>query len=528
MYVIGGLDDQTSILAWMRLVTTLGTKTAAFLAASPSYQEVFQAYLHPLMTYQPLLAGILSILPFVFGNLAFNVLLVIFTLLNIFCSYLLFKRFKYGFLYALIFSFSAYFWSHFGIHIDLMSIWVLPLFLYFLQKCGVSKHFVWLGFYIAFVISISNYYGFFILVFFSLYTVLRMLFEKCFLKYSLYFLTVVIVGGVISCLFLFPFIKSTYFSAPVFSSAIKYESVLRRSYEDFFSFSGRPWYFVVPPVKNPFLGQVAINMLTKISAANYFLADDYFALEHSGSYFGVFLLLITLFGFGYSLVRGSVSLRKNVLFWGGIAGILFLLTLPPFFTLSGFKIYTPGFLMYKFFPMFRATSRLSILILLCFLVMLGYSLDFMAERLGNRKCWLTVAVTLVAFLTILETFIPFKIQKLTHPSKVYEYLRQQTPADSTFIVYPKGRRDDALFWIDKHARYLLNPVEPVVVPGIRSSQFTQELLTPTGFARLADVPADYLVVFKDVSANDVLFLKSSPVFNLVQEFSDAYLFEILL
>src|SRR3989344_764877 len=108
MYVIGGLDDQTSLLVWGRI-------SAHYLAASPIYSQVFHNLLHPLSTNQPLMSLFLSVfLPF-FGGNSFNYLLLLTMLLNIIFSCLFFKKYKFWFVYAAVFVFSSYMWSHIGI-----------------------------------------------------------------------------------------------------------------------------------------------------------------------------------------------------------------------------------------------------------------------------------------------------------------------------------------------------------------------------------------------------------------------------
>lgn len=461
MYIVGGIDDQLPLLMWSRISDSLFAVSNPTFASHEPYTYLLESLLRPAYSNQPLLATFNSIFLTLLGSNSLNMLILLTVCVNFASSWLLFRKFRHWWFYVLVFSFSSYFWIHLGIHNVLSQIWMFPMFLVILQK--VEKKFdlkksVLFGIFIVILALISNYNTYLILVFYTVYmgaSVFLRKFQKSrdILKIYLVSIGVFAVGIVFV---LFPYVKLNYFSG-IKGSNIVIRDYAVRPYEDFFSFSSRPWYFVLPPVKNPIFGDFSKNTLAKIESRGYFLADDYFAGEHQGNYFGATFLIITIISAVYVLKNGAKKEKQRIYLFGLVAFLLFLFTLPPFFTISGLKIYTPGWFLYKFFPMFRVTARLSIVILLSLLMVFGHSMEFIFKNTKKDKKLIMPFMILLLVVTLAETFIPFKVQKLDKAPQVYTYLKLQTPPGTKFAVYPLSLADEALFWLPEHERLLVNP-----------------------------------------------------------------------
>lgn len=491
MYIVGGLDDQTPLLVWSKIAGKAFLNRYNLVSC---YKDILGGLLDFSSAHRPIMTPFFSIFLSLFGSNSYNLFIILTILANLLVSFLFFKRFKFGWVYSFIFAFSAFFWSHLGIHAFLMQLWLIPFFMLFLKKGAVK-----LGIVMAIIFLISNYYGFFVLLFFSIYSLIRFLLEREGLAVLKHFVVTMFTAGFIAGILLLPFFLKSSTSG----------GLVVRSFEDFISFSSRPWYFVLPPLKNPWLGSTTEKLLQKISATKYFLADDYFAVEHSGNYFGLLFSAATLLFGVYTLFKADSAVKKKVVLFLGSAFILSLFMLPPFFTLSGVKFWTPGFLLYRFLPMFRVFARLSIVVLFCLLISLGYCFDFVYNTVSKKvRLVLSFAFSIIFVVTLLETYIPPKIQKVESAPLVYSYLGGKEGI--SFAVYPYSATDEAYFWLDEHKGCVIN---------LYNRELTESLLTK--------IPAnlDFLVVHKYTENLEVFV--NSPKLELEQEFPTVLLFAVL-
>src|SRR3989344_4190789 len=526
MTIPGGLDDQTIHLSWGLISNSPFTVSDPNLNSFHVYRTIFEHLLNPLLANQPLSTLILSIGLSVFGpNFYFIISLVSVGLTFLFARLLL-KKYRYSFLWALIFTFSSYMWSHLWKHIDLLQIWIFPLFfIIFRQFFTINslKNAVKLAVFFTVSTLISNYAGFMSLIYFLIACTVN-LFYKWYSEKKFDFLLLrntVLTVLIFACLLvitLFPYIKANY---------LGYKQVGRtvaRTYEDFFSFSSRPWYFLLPPVKNPMLGGFSVNILERIKRTDYFLADDYFANEHQGNFFGIVFLLVSSLVLLWSY-KNSVETRKNITIYIVCNLILFILMFPPFFTIGGMQIYTPGYLLYKYFPMFRVSSRFSVILLLNLVTITAYVVNENYEKLKSNLKYLNLIIICLTIVPLIETFVPFDLVKKDNPPAVYLYLYDNTPENSIFAVYPNNSTLDAMYWIYIHKRLLMNP-KYYTSESMVSEEFTMNLNTEEGLTKLIELNGEYLIVFKNVLEEDKEFFENNSKIKLVNEFYDSYLFKI--
>ncbi len=530
-FLIGGLDDQLANYVWGGISGPLFKITEECLQDYPLYSNMFWGFQHPLLTSQPLYNLVNSVLLTIFGSGVFNVFVLLTLLANFIVTYLALRKFKAGLALALLFSFSSYAWIHMGKHLDLSQLWVFPAMYILLQKSNKHGsipylHSVKTGLFIFLVGVISNYYGFFLFVYYSLYTFLNVSFglksKADLLKEIKSFSISILVSIIMLLITLFPYFKATYIDYDTERQNGFFALGVQRPLEDFITFSARPWYSVLPPLENPLFGSITKNALEIGYKTNYFLADDYFAKEHSGNYFGLLFSFVTLITVIYLLAKKPTILGKEAKIYLILYILFFILMLPPYFTVSGIRFWTPGYLIFKLFPMFRVTARLSILQLFSLVVMAGYVFDYFFTVMKPRNA---VILTLVlALFTLSEVFVPVTVYKETAGSEVYDYLSKNVPICAKVAVYPGAQSEVALLTLPKHNKLLLNPVD-YRVSDYDYSEFTSQLPTTSGFGKFSELGGEYLVVFKeDLSAEARVFFSNNISLQNVAEFPSAYVY----
>src|SRR3990167_8250421 len=526
MIIPGGLDDQTIHLSWGFISNSLFNISDPNLNEFYVYRTLFGHLLNPLSANQPLSTLFLSVGLSVFGPNFYFFISLISIVITLLFSYLLFKKYKYSVAWALIFTFSSYMWSHLWKHIDLLQIWIFPLFFILLSKffrVKTLKSPVILGVFFVASTLISNYAGFIIFIYFIIACAVKLIYqwlstrniEVIILKRAI--LTVLVFVG-LSYITLFQYIQANYFGRD------KIGLTVTRTYEDFFVFSSRPWYFFIPPVKNPWLGSFSADVLENIKQSNYFLADDYFANEHQGNYFG-FVFLITSLTLVIWSYKNSIESRKKIAIYMLCNILLYSLMFPPFLTISGINIYTPGIIIYKYFPMFRVTSRFSIILLLNLLIIMAYIIDKNFEKIKKKIKYINIIIISFTAITLIETFIPFDFVKKEIPPNVYLFLNKNTSENTIFAVYPNNATLDALYWVYAHKRNLLNP-KYYSSQYMDSEEFTKNLNTNEGIYKLLEFDGEYLIVFKNITREDREFFENEQNLTIVNEFEDSYLYKV--
>ncbi len=197
--------------------------------------------------------------------------------------------------------------------------------------------------------------------------------------------------------------------------------------------------------------------------------------------------------------------------------------MPPFFTVSGITFYTPGWLIYKIFPVFRVTARFSIIVHLLLLLLLAKNVEYLNALYIKTKRLIVTFIPMLAFLTIFETFVPIRVAKIDQPPEVYTYLSQLPSGTANFAVYPYNRTDDAFFWLPIHKQLLVNPRDYKV--NFNSELFTDSLITYEGIAEYKKMGGGYIVVFKNNHMQNE-FTNLGNV-GLIFEFDDSYLYKTL-
>lgn len=441
----------------------------------------------------------------------YNVFVIVSLALTALAAYFFYKRLivnKYiSLMGALLLVFSPYFYFQYRSHLALIQFWLVVIFLFLLFKAHSWRNFITLGFFLTFVALISNYFAYFCLLVLSGYLLSK---EFVYRLLGLRYWDLKVLFQYILCILVFsitflPFLVS-YFKFYGAASGVETSATtlpLGRSIEDFFIFTSRPWYYLLPSDINPFFGDITSSILSWMQNDwGYFLAQNYFRSEHTASYLGWVSLVMAVVGLRaiYKRVKSNTVSQPEIdlLVAAGVIVILGLFTMPPYLTLAGLKIYMPSYLLYNFFPMFRVLSRLGVVILLLLLALSTYGYkDFylvISARVG--KPFTIGLIILFGIISFMEYFVPLKVTRVADVPAVFEYIRNETPLDSIIAVYPHEKANLGQFWITHYERRFINPFGIVnTKDSFESEEFTENLNTCMGLVYAEKLGVDYVVVF---------------------------------
>ena len=421
-------------------------------------------------------------------------------------------------LLALVSVFIPYLEYHSRSHADLAQIWLYPAYFMIMLANFKSRYlkFALLGIATVLITLISNYLGYFILlftfIFYSVYYLLSLvknkgsvIVAKEFLQNILIYLVSFVVPLI---LLLWPYINSNYIK--VATNEISDSKIISNSLEDFFYFSSRPWYYFLPPTDNLVFGSYSNNILNFLENDwGYWLANNYFVSEHGASFLGLTNIIIAIVGLVYLKKKSALTQDsdKSTLSWSFlITGIILaILTMPPYFTLAGIKIFMPSYLLMQLFPMFRSLVRLGPLVFLCFILFTGYGYKNIYESLvANKnkliKSFSLVVLIILTLISIVEFYVPFRYTTYQEEPSVYKYIRNATEKESVIVLYPYNKSGEVTFWMRSYQRALVNP-GGFSAPNFDSQDFTEELITCAGLSEAKDLGADHLLFFKDIGSD---------------------------
>jgi len=394
-YLIGFIEDNAGLFSIPRLIPGLKGYTDFVGYPTGLCQNLLVSSQPFVFIFDFLLTKLIN------PVLAYNLIVLGGTTLNFFFAFRFFKKLFGRFiavLLAAVFLFSPYFAYQGRSHFDLIQFWLVIWFLDMLFFSKSRHKAVFLGLLLTLVTGISNYLGYFTILFAGLYTVSSFRFKRATIVAGLRSIIVTAIVFILSSsLFIAPYITSNYFSPKVSTEKSIDNKVASRPFEDFITFSSRPWYYLLPSVDNPFFGGLSQKFLDRISSGGNYLTQNYFKAEHSASYLGWINLILAFVGLLSWWIpqrsrRGSrisppapptaaesaTPLNLPTLLITIIG--LIILTMPPSITVNGMTVVTPSYILFKFFPMFRVLARAGVLILFLTLIFTGYGYQALIRR----------------------------------------------------------------------------------------------------------------------------------------------------
>lgn len=415
------------------------------------------------------------------------ILFILTSLINILVSYSYFKLIttskKYSVLFSLIYSFSIfYLYRVISFTPNLYFTFVFPLILILLIK-NYSP--VVLALSVFTIFGLSSYFAFFCFLLVVFWKISQVATKEVSPKKSGIYLSKFAVT--LATLVIITFSKTILNTLPIFKDTRSAESLRSsinvdakfRPIENWYNLSFRPWYFVIPPKHSLFFEVFSRGIHQKILSTNNYLADDYMEEEMAGSYlgwhviFGVFIVIFILLKRYKNFV--SVANNAHLIKDFGVTILLVLaVSCPPSITFSGYKIYTPSYLMYLFFPVFRTLVRFAPLL---FLLVLSINI-FLLEDL-DRLFKTSFKKSFLFWLYALTTFFIFAIKipliNVKNPPPEVQFLAKVENKTARIAAFPKASYQ-TMFWTIYHKHPLVNPPGFInYISGFDTDNFTNSL-----------------------------------------------------
>lgn len=441
--------------------------------------------------------------------------------------------------FAMFFSFSPYFLFRISsLTFNLYSIFFFPLTLYFLVKRDRSK--VSPLFFIAllsFFIIYSSYYAYLASVLIMFWIIAENILSKSLknLRASLIYILKIFMPLIIISFLVFG--NLIFSNVPIFTDYSRNNltpdpiaETLYRPVEDYYNFSFRPWYFLIPPKTSLLFSDLSKKLYSYLESTNYYLASNYDNSEAGGSYLGWHLIV----GYIFSLLVGLDTIRKKFpkleVFENLISNryfirklfivsvLILLISHPPSFTIAGLEIYTPSYLLYKVLPFFRVLVRWSVviyLIILCanFYLVLDFS-KFIKKDIFKVAFFIIFAFIHFSLMAIKLPLIDFwKI-----PPEILYLSRATRDEKVNFIVYPEGDFY-SVFWTLRHKNYFYN-VPQIKTKDYKPDEFSEALLTPEGLSEIKSKNIKYIIYYKD-KENKYLPVENIPNVSEVSTFIES-------
>lgn len=336
--------------------------------------------------------GIITIpLQIIFNlNVAYNIIYLTNFLLSSFCTFLLIKHLSKNnyaaFFSGLVFAFCPYIFAHSQAgHLNLINIWVFPLFIYFFIRSFDNKNLYWL--WATIVLSLTAYTDFqylmFLFLFVFFYIIWQIVFNRKNTRKIVKKISLMVIVAVILTLPLFYYCYKA-FKINNFAEDAKWYNTYC---------NGDLASYILPNPLNPVIAQNTPNFLQNIVGG---------IVENSStlSYVGLFLTILCL-----------VKIKnKKKWFWLYIFIVFFILSMGPQLQFAGrvFNINLPYYYLKKIFPfsLGLVPPRFIILSILSLAILSGYTVKYILEKYHfdsdyKKKIYIIIAM---ASLQLFEYF----------------------------------------------------------------------------------------------------------------------------
>lgn len=314
----------------------------------------------------------------------------------------------------------------------------------------------------------------------------------------------------------------------------KEKSIISRPLKDLFTYSAKPWDYLLPSVYNPFLGK-----LSKPITDSLLIGSNY---TEQTLYLGIIPLILALYSvwlYWKNKIDASQKSYIRFLFFTGLLMLIF--SAPPFVPLGEFKIaeggeiitkyklYFPSYFLYKIAPMFRVYARFGVLVILCVSALAGIGFAHLSNKLKYRRN----VFIILCFLIVAFEFISIpKFINVNYIPPVYEWLKNQN-TECIVVEYPieqniHGLPGEYQFYQRIHKKRLFNGT----ISGTEADKIKLSIVEPTDKKVpfiLKNIGVKYLLLHKDkymMHRGKRPFLKDLPGFKLVKIFPATEVYEI--
>jgi len=358
-------------------------------------------------------------------------------------SFRITKNYLASFIAGLLFSFSPYHLRHAQNHLEIAQIEIIPfyfLYLYEFIKNSSRKKATVTGIALAIATLTVNYYGFFLGILTLVYILYDLIIKrfnpikKQIINYTILFVTAlaIIAGCNIN------YIKIASQNKNLDEYTWK---ALGKTDLDYVSYAAKPWFYILPDIENPMLGNFSKNILIKISQNTpYYLTREFTANEHS-LYIGIIPVILTIL----ALTLKSKTTKKFILF----ALVFVVISFPPYIFIFMKKIVLPSFVLMETFPMFRVYARSGLITL--FMVSLTASIGVSILTNNLKKKLRNLVITLIiGTLSLVELYTVSKYERLLPLPP--EYTSKQVKEAKIVLESPKLEDHTTTFYQIYHQK----------------------------------------------------------------------------
>ncbi len=473
---------------------------------------------------------------------SFNSIIMASFVLSFINAYLLvFYLFKNGGVAALAglaYAFSPYhYWQSLS-HLSLAQVQWLPLFvlsLFYFDKNKNLRSVLFLSSSFLLTAYTSFYYGYFSALVAVAFFFYQFIFHpKNYLKMRI--IGLLTLTALIILILVFPIWLALKGSSREAVDA-GVQKALSRQKEELLGLSSRPWDFFIYPPNHPVFGRFNKVIYDWIQAqgSDYKVRSTYF--PERVVFLGLVNAALAAVGVSF-LVKRRFSLGWPIVF---LLVASFITSLPPYFPIRGFTLYTPSYFLFNFFPWVRVYARLGVYVLLFTLLLASYGLVILEQYLSSsrfRFFWLFFLIAVVLF----ELYPwPPAYADLRRLPEVYRWLKEQN-GDFVVAEYPKAfDLQTGLLFQTFHGKRLFNM--PSSQPRYRIWEEIEDLTQPASFNRLREDGVRYVIYhLTDPTPNpydDWRFFRagyypsleksdkiSRAGFRLIKEFPEALVYEL--
>lgn len=521
-----------------------------------SQPTVFQ---HIFSSSEFIYVAIYSFLAYLLGGVAaYNLITIIVLALNAYFFYRLLSLFKVNnylkIVYSLVFVLSPYFYFHLEHHPLLFvfpTLYMIEILLKHNDKDLSYKQIAYLSFITVIQTFLSNYLGYFALMTLGIFFVYRLVlsktlgFRKFVSFYLMYFLIAIPV--------LLPYFYANFYTR-ISGNAIVNESkynltinfneesqertvqsdppanvksekyYLHRPIEDFFYFTSRPWFLIMPPVSHPITGDTGKFILDLFKNKwGSWLAQNYFEAEHSSAYLGLINMVFILMFLYRKIKTRSFDAKDNLNILFVVAIVLTVLTMPPYITVGGLKIYNITYLIANAVPIFRSLIRLAVIINAIVLILSIVQFQYLI----NKYKLPSIIIFVLSFVLAFDYTIPFTIVNVYKNSDMYTEIGELNKDKNYLAIYPNKYTGEGLINMKFHRSPLINPPGYIRTEiGFNSKNFTDDLSTQINLDKFKSIGGKYIILYKDINQDELNEFMNSPYLIMLKEYNEAYLFEL--
>lgn len=430
---------------------------------------------------------------------------------------------------GVIYSISPYHLAHSYGHLGIiMGLQWLPLYvltLFKLHEKRSMKYMILCGAAFALVVLTNYYDGFFMLVFtavFIAFGLLWTIFKNKQASINLKALGYYICAFLVSIAIIIPF------SLHIFKTSTSAPKTYARNIGELFTYSARPWEYLLPAIDHPLFGQyVAPFLSSHMHGSN--------AVEQT-IYLGYVPMILALLALVLYKKSKNNEINMNdfafvITFFILAAFVAFLFSVPPILEIGSISVPMPSYFTFKFASMFRAYARFGNIVLLCVAVLAGIGVSFLFKKISRLKYVAATTVLVILLITVEFTNIPpLRVTDLSATPPAYKWLFKQKGA-FTIAEYPLFGNNEAphydyVFYQRIHEKKLLNGT----AFGSESDNLRLKLTNitdPRVPQILKFLKIKYIIInLRKYPQEQLQSLKSLPDLRLVKKFRDQEIYKV--